>query len=104
MAPDTKGPVRILCIVIQSKPGSALVQDLLHDDIDDAKVIPVLVEGELTVNEKYILIGEVTERKTDGEKTMVFSASLAHNVNHLDIIAFKDTVAMRRKIEDALSR
>jgi hypothetical protein len=104
LTPDTKSPVRILCIVIQSKPGFALVQDLLHDNVDEAQVISVLVEGKLTVNEKYLLIGEVTERKSNGEKTLVFSASLAHNINKLDITAFKDALAMGRKVEDALSR
>jgi hypothetical protein len=104
LTPDTKGPVRILCIVIQSNPGFALVQDLLHENVDDAKVISVLVEGELIVNEKYLIIGEITERKTDGDKTLVLSALLAHNVNKLDVVAFKDALALGRKVEDVLSR
>ena len=104
MTPETKGPIRILCIILQSKPGFALVQDLLHDNVDDAKVISVLVEGELTINEKYILMGEVTERKSNGEKTLVFSASLAHNVNKLDVAAYKDALMMGQKVEDFLSR
>ena len=104
LTPDTKGPVRILGIIIQSKPGFALVQDLLHDKVDDAKVISVLVEGELKMNKKYILIGEVTERKSDGETTLVFSASLAHNVDKLDVKEFKETVALGQKVEDTLTR
>jgi hypothetical protein len=102
--PETKGPIRILCIVLQSKPGFAMVQDLLHDNVDDARVISVLVEGELVVNEKYILIGEVTERKSNGERTLFFAASLAHNVDKLDVIAFKEALAMGVEVETALSR
>jgi hypothetical protein len=104
LTPDTEGPVRILCIIIQSKPGFALVQDLLHDKVDDAKVISVLVEGKLKTNEKYILIGDVTERKSNGEKTLVFSVSLAHNVDKLDVAEFKETIILGQKVEDALSR
>lgn len=104
LTPDIKDPVRILCIVLQSKPGFALVQDLLHDNVEDAKVIGVLVEGELKNNEKYVIIGEVTERKSNGEKTLVLSASLAHNVNKLDIAAFKEALALGIKVEDTLSR
>jgi hypothetical protein len=72
--------------------------------VEDAKAISVLVEGELTVNEQYILIGEVVERKSNGEKTLIFSATLAHNVNSLDVVAFKDALELGRRVEDNLSR
>jgi hypothetical protein len=104
LTPDTKGPIRILCIILESKPGFALVQDISHDNVEDAKTISVLVEGELTASEKYMLIGDVTERKSNGDKTLVFSASLAHNVNKLDVTEFKEALALGRSVEDALSR
>ncbi len=98
---DTEGPVRILGLVIESMPGNAIVQDLL-DDIDKAKSVRVIVEGELIPEHKYILIGNVTEKKDDSGKSLLLNATLAHDVTKLDVRRFRDALDLEERVHSHL--
>jgi hypothetical protein len=103
LSADTEGPVRIMAIVIESSPGISLVQDI-YDNVEDAAKIIVSVEGTLTVAEKYLLIGEVTERTGPEGKELRIAASLAYNINKLDTKLYKQTIEMEDEVMRALSR
>ncbi|MCF2137134.1 MAG: hypothetical protein K9W43_07795 [Candidatus Thorarchaeota archaeon] len=100
---DIDGPVRILGLVIESMPGSAIIQDL-YDDIEKAATIRVLVEGELVPEHKYILIGEITEKKDSNGVTLILNANIAHDVNNLDVRRFKNTLDLERQVHSYLIR
>ncbi len=102
LSDDTSGPVRILGIVIESKPGVAIVQDLL-DDVDRAQSIRVIVEGELQVEHKYIVMGEVTRKKGE-DGGLLISAILAHDVSDLDVREFKRALELEREVHAYLVR
>ena len=103
LSAETEGPIRILAIVIESSPGEALIQDI-YDDVESAEKIIVNVEGTLNVAEKYILVGEVTEKTGPDGKELRIAASIAYNVNKLDIALYKQTIEMEDDIVQALTR
>ncbi|TFF92375.1 hypothetical protein EU545_01140 [Candidatus Thorarchaeota archaeon] len=103
LSPETKGPVRVLGIVVEAKTGAALVQGVM-DEVGHAATIPVIVEGDLQVAEKYMLIGEVTEKKTSKGKELQLEAKIAHNVDELDIKEFKQALDLEKKVLDYLRR
>jgi hypothetical protein len=90
-------------IVIESNPGASLVQDI-YDNVDDAAKIIVTVEGTLNVAEKYLLIGEVTEKTGSDGKELRLAASLAYNINNLDTKMYKQAIEMEDEVIRALSR
>ncbi|MGY5853482.1 MAG: hypothetical protein RTU92_07965 [Candidatus Thorarchaeota archaeon] len=94
---ETKGLVRILCIVVEAREGAALVQDI-YDVIDKAASIRVNVEGMLEVGQKYVLIGSISEKSTDDSTEFILTATLAHNVDSLDIKLFKEVLSMESKV------
>ncbi|MFW9847242.1 MAG: hypothetical protein ACFFD6_10865 [Candidatus Thorarchaeota archaeon] len=103
LSAETEGPIRILAIVIESSPGEALIQDI-YDEVESAEKIIVNVEGTLNVAEKYILVGEVTEKTGPDGKELRIAASIAYNVNKLDITLYKQTIEMEDEIVQALTR
>jgi hypothetical protein len=103
ISPESPGPVRILGIVVDSSPGSALVQDLYDEDIKKAGSIWISIEGTLEPKKKYLIIGEVTE-KTDGDKKIPWlNATLAHDIDTLDITMYKEVLALEEKVTKAMS-
>ena len=103
ISPSIDGPVRILGIVIDSSPGSALVQDLYDSDVDNAGSIWVSVEGSLEVKKKYLIIGEVTTKTADGKKQARLNASIVHDIENLDIGMYKEVVEMEDEVRKAMS-
>ncbi len=103
LSADTENPVKIIGIVVEAQPGIALVQDIL-DDVDNAGSIWAIVEGTLDVAQKYILIGDVTEKKTQDDNELRLAVSLAYNIDSLDIALFKETLELEERVNQALSR
>jgi hypothetical protein len=104
LSADTENPVKIMGIVVEAQPGIALVQDIL-DDVDNAGSIWAIVEGMLEIAQKYILIGDVTEKKTsDDDKELRLAVSLSYNIDSLDIALYKETLELEEKVNQALSR
>jgi hypothetical protein len=103
LSADTEGPVRIMGIVIESNPGVSLVQDV-YDNVEDAAKIIVTVEGTLKVDEKYLLVGEVTEKSGSDGKELRLAASLAYNINSLDTKLYKQAIEMEDEVLRALSK
>ncbi len=103
LSADIPGSVRILGIVLRPDSGSALVQDI-YDDVDKAKSIWVLVEGTLVADEKYLLIGNIIERKTSGGKEIRLDVSIAHNINSLDIKLYKEAMELEAELVRTMSR
>jgi hypothetical protein len=104
LSPDVDTPVRIMAIVVESKPGVALVQDRYEDDVKNAGTVVVSVEGTLDVDETYILLGEVTEKSGPDGKELRLAASLAHKISGLDVKLYKQVVEMESTIVQALIR
>ncbi len=104
LSAETDGPVRIMVIVVESSPGVALVQDIYDDDVDKAGKIVVSVEGTLDVAEKYILLGDVTEKSDSKGKELRLAVSLAYNINDLDVKLYKRVMEMDSTVVRALSR
>jgi hypothetical protein len=104
LSADIDTPVRILAIVVESKPGVALVQDRYEDDVDNAGTIVASVEGKLDVDETYILIGDVTEKSGPDGKELRLAVSLAHKISGLDVKLYKQVVEMEGTIVQALIR
>jgi len=90
-------------IVVEAQPGVALLQDIL-DDVDSAGSIWAIVEGTLEIAKKYILIGDVTEKKTSDGKELRLAVSLSYNIDSLDIALYKETLELEEKVNQALSR
>ena len=90
-------------IVVEAQPGIALVQGIL-DDVDNAGSIWTIVEGTLEVAQKYILIGDVTEKKTQDDNELRLAVSLAYNIDSLDIVLFKETLELEERVNQTLSR
>ena len=103
ISPSIDGPVRILGIVIDSSPGSALIQDLYDSDVDKAGSIWVGVEGTLEVKKKYLIIGEVTTKTVDGKKEARLNATIAHNIDTLDIGQYKEVIEMEDEVSKTMS-
>ena len=90
-------------IVVEAQPGIALLQDIL-DNVDNAGSIWAIVEGMLEVAQKYILIGDITEKKTQDGNELRLAVSLAYNIDSLDIALYKETLKLEEKVNQALSR
>lgn len=102
LSPDTSGPVRIMGIVVDASPGLAVVQDI-YDDVKKAAKIQVSIEESLEVSKKYLFIGEVTEKTTDDGKELRLNASIAHDIDTLDIALFKEVQDMEGKVTRTMS-
>jgi hypothetical protein len=100
---NNKDPVKIMGIVIESSPGMAVIQDI-YDDVDKAGKLIVTVEGTLNETEKYILIGNVTEKEGSKGKELRLSVSLAYNINDLDIKTYKEVLELDSEVEKTLSK
>ncbi|NHJ13971.1 MAG: hypothetical protein EAX95_09855 [Candidatus Thorarchaeota archaeon] len=103
LSAETQGPVKIIGIVIESSPGMALIQDIF-DDVDKAGKIIVTVEGTLNETEKYVLIGDITEKDGKKGKELRLAANLVYNVNDLDIKTYKEALELESEVVKALSR
>jgi len=103
LSADTENPIKIMGIVVEAQPGIALVQGIL-DDVDDAGSIWAIVEGIFEVAQKYILIGDVTEKKTSEGNELRLAVSLSYNIDSLDIALYKETLELEEKVNQALSR
>ncbi len=103
LSANTENPVKIMGIVVEAQPGIALLQDIF-DDVDNAGSIWAIVEGTLEIAQKYILIGDVTEKKTSDGKELRLAVSLSYNIDSLDIALYKETLGLEEKVNQALSR
>jgi hypothetical protein len=103
LSADTSGPVRIMGIVVDSSPGLAVVQDIYDDDIKNAGKIQVSIEGSLELQKRYLFIGEITEKTTDGEKELRLNALIAHDIDSLDITLYKEALNLEEKVTKAMS-
>ena len=102
LSAKTTDPVRIMGIVVDSGPGFAVIQDIF-DDVKKAKKIQVSVEGTLEIKLKYMLIGELTEKKVEGGKELRLNATIAHNIDTFDIALYKEVLEMEEKVTRAMS-
>jgi len=100
---ETEGPVRIICIVVEAKEGVALVQDVM-DVPGKQGSIRIDVEGQLAIAEKYMLIGDVKMTTGPDGKELRFIVSSYHNINKLDIKAYKESLALQERINQAFVR
>ncbi|MHA1575957.1 MAG: hypothetical protein ACTSU3_01215 [Candidatus Thorarchaeota archaeon] len=92
----TRNPVKILCFVVQSQTGAALVQDIFGEQ----KSMKVSIELEsLSESEKYMLIGNVQEE----ENELRLNVISAYNVDSLDIGLYKEVMKLEDKIYQAIS-
>jgi hypothetical protein len=103
LSADTSGPVRILGIVVDASPGIAVVQDIYDEDVKNAGKIQVSVEEPLELSKKYLFIGEVTEKTTDDGKELRLNASIAHDIDTLDIAIYKEVQDMEGKVTRTMS-
>lgn len=90
-------------IVVDSSPGLAVVQDIYDDDIKNAGKIQVSIEGSLELQKRYLFIGEITEKTTDGEKELRLNALIAHDIDSLDIALYKEVLNLEEKVTKAMS-
>ena len=97
------GPVRVLGIVVDSRPGTALIQDLFDSDVDNAGSIWVSVEETLEVKKKYLIIGEVTTKTTDGSQESRLNALIVHDIDSLDIGLYKEVLEMEDAVRKTMS-
>ena len=102
LSPDTSGPVRIMGIVVDASPGLAVVQDI-YDDVKKARKIQVSIEEAIEVSKKYLFIGEVTEKTTDDGKELRLNASIAHDIDELDIALYKEVQDLEDKVTRTMS-
>ena len=103
LSADTSGPVRIMGIVVDASPGLAVIQDIYDDDVKKAGKIQVSVEGSLELKKRYLFIGEVTEKTVDGGKELRLNASIAHDIDTLDVALFKEVQDMEGKVTRTMS-
>lgn len=101
MKPEIRNPVRILGIVVDTVSGTALVQDI-YDDVKDAKRIWVSFEHELEMEKKYLLVGNVTQETVDDENRMLLDATIALNIDELDIDAYREALEMENAVISAV--
>jgi len=90
-------------IVVDASPGLVVVQDIYDDDVKNAGKIQVSVEGSLELSKKYLFIGEVTEKTTNGGKELRLNASIAHDIDSLDIALYKEVQDMEEKVTRTIS-
>jgi hypothetical protein len=102
LSAKTTDPVRIMGIVVDSGPGFAVVQDIFDDGKKKGKIM-VSIEGELEIKRKVLIIGEVTEKKVEGGKELRLNASLAHNIDNLDLVLYKEALEMEEKVARTMS-
>lgn len=104
LSADTIGPVRIMGIVVDASPGAAVVQDIYDDDdVKKRGKIQVSIEGTLELSKKYLFIGEVTEKTTDNEKELRLNATIAHDIDRLDVALFKEVQEMEERVTRTMS-
>ena len=89
-------------IVVDASPGLAVVQDI-YDDVKKAAKIQVSIEEALEVSKKYLFIGEVTEKTTDDGKELRLNASIAHDIDALDIALYKEVQDLEEKVTRTMS-
>jgi hypothetical protein len=77
------------------------VQDI-YDDVKDADKIWVSFEDELELEKKYILIGNVTQDTIDDETRLVMNATIALDIDELDIDMYREAVEMERSVINAM--
>ena len=85
-------------IVVDASPGLAVVQDIYDDDVKKAGKIQVSIEGSLELQKRYLFIGEVTEKTTDGGKELRLNALIAHDIDTLDITLYKEVQDLEEKV------
>ena len=90
-------------IVVDANPGLAVVQDIYDDDIKKAGKIQVSVEGSLELKKRYLFIGEVTEKTVDGGKELRLNASIAHDIDTLDVALYKEVQDLEGKVTRTMS-
>lgn len=90
-------------IVVDASPGLAVVQDIYDDDVKKAGKIQVSVEGSLELKKRYLFIGEVTEKTVDGRKELRLNASIAHDIDTLDVALYKEVQDMEGKVTRTMS-
>jgi len=89
-------------IVVDASPGLAVVQDI-YDDVKKAGKIQVSVEGSLELKKRYLFIGEVTEKTIDGGKELRLNASIAYDIDTLDVALYKEVRDMEEKVTRTMS-
>ncbi|MDF1540631.1 MAG: hypothetical protein P1Q69_17165 [Candidatus Thorarchaeota archaeon] len=97
LTPDTPNPVQIICIVVEAQPEAALVQDIM-DEPDNQGSMIIAVNDQLSVAEKYILIGDVEMTSVPDGKELRLNVSYAYNVNSLDIRLYKQALKLEESI------
>ncbi len=90
-------------IVVDASPGLAVVQDIYDDDVKKAGKIQVSVEGSLELKKRYLFIGEVTEKTVDGGKELRLNASIAHDIDTLDVALYKEVQDLEGKVTRTMS-
>jgi len=102
LSAKTTDPVRIMGIVVDSGPGFAVVQDIFDDGKNKGKIM-VSVEGELELEQKFLIIGEVTEKKVEGGKELRLNASITHSIDDLDVALYKEALEMEETVTRAMT-
>jgi hypothetical protein len=92
-----------MCFVIEAQAGVAIVQDI-YDNVDEAAKIKVFVEGTLEVDKKYILLGSVTEKSIKDGSELILNASLAHNIDSLDVKLYKQALELEGAVLQVLDQ
>jgi len=103
ISPEMDGPVRVLGIVVDASPGTALIQDLYDSEVDKAGSIWVSVEGTLELKKKYLIIGDVTTKTTKKKKEARLNATIVHDIDQLDIGMYKEILEMEDEVQKTMS-
>ncbi|MFW9843467.1 MAG: hypothetical protein ACFFEV_02705 [Candidatus Thorarchaeota archaeon] len=103
ISPSIDGPVRVLGIVVDASPGAALIQDLYDSEVDKAGSIWVSVERTLELKKKYLIIGDVTTKTSKDKKEARLNATIVHDIEKLDIGAYKEILEMEDEIRKTMS-
>ncbi len=103
ISPEIDGPVRVLGIVVDASPGTALIQDLNDSEVDKAGSIWVSVEGTLELKKKYLIIGDVTTKTTKKKKEARLNATVVHDIDQLDIGMYKEILEMEDEVQKTMS-
>jgi hypothetical protein len=98
IGPDTQNPIRILGIVVDSVDGMFLIQDIFDDAEDAQKNIWVSCDQALEVEKKYLLIGSVLSESLDDEKGKRLDATIALDIEGLDILTYREAVEMESDV------
>ncbi|MGY5879458.1 MAG: hypothetical protein RTV31_04360 [Candidatus Thorarchaeota archaeon] len=103
ISPSIDGPVRVLGIVVDASPGTALIQDLYDSEVDKAGSIWVSVEGTLELKKKYLIIGDVTTKTSKDKKEARLNATIVHDIDQLDIGMYKEVLEMEDEVQKTMS-